>query len=255
MSIEKLFDIKGRKALVTGAGRGIGKVLALTLAEAGCDVALFGLHRRNLEKVAAQIRKMRRGCVTIEGDVSKSKDVKNAFDTVAGEFGRLDICVNNAGISMQRPVEEMPEADWDRIMDTNMKGVFLCSQEAARLMMPRKSGSIINIGSISARTVNVPQKQAVYNTSKAGVVMLTQAMAVEWAPYGIRVNSISPGYMKTEMTLSTMSKLFPDWESLTPLGRLGEPGELRGALIYLASDASSYTIGHDLVVDGGYTVR
>jgi NAD(P)-dependent dehydrogenase (short-subunit alcohol dehydrogenase family) len=156
---------------------------------------------------------------------------------------------------MQTPVEEMPEPDWDRIMDINMKGVFLCSQEAAHLMIPRKSGSIINIGSISARTVNVPQKQAVYNTSKAGVVMLTQAMAVEWAPYGIRVNSISPGYMKTEMTLSSMSKLFPAWESLTPLGRLGEPEELRGALIYLASDASSYMIGHDLVVDGGYTIR
>ena len=156
---------------------------------------------------------------------------------------------------MQRPVEEMPEEDWDRILDTNMKGVFLCSQEAARLMIPQKSGCIINIGSISARTVNVPQKQAVYNTSKAGVVMLTQAMAVEWALFGIRVNSISPGYMKTEMTLSSMSKLFPVWESLTPLGRLGEPEELRGALIYLASDASSYMIGHDLVVDGGYTIR
>jgi len=255
MGIEKLFDIKGRKALVTGAGRGIGKVLALTLAEAGCDVALFGLHKQNLEEVAAQIRKMHRSCLTVGGDVSRNKDVKKAFDTVANEFGRLDICVNNAGISMQKPVEDMPEGDWDRIMDINMKGVFLCSQAAARIMIPQKGGSIINIGSISARVVNVPQKQAIYNTSKAGVVMLTQAMAVEWAPHGIRVNSISPGYMKTEMVLSSMSGLFPEWESLTPLGRLGEPEELRGALIYLASDASSYTIGHDLVVDGGYTIR
>jgi sorbose reductase len=255
MSIEKLFDIKGRKALVTGAGRGIGKVLALTLAEAGCDVALFGLHHKNLEEVAALVSKSGVRSLVLEGDVSRKSDVQKAFSAVAKGFGRLDISVNNAGISMQTPVEEMPEPDWDRIMDINMKGVFLCSQEAAHLMIPRKSGSIINIGSISARTVNVPQKQAVYNTSKAGVVMLTQAMAVEWAPYGIRVNSISPGYMKTEMTLSSMSKLFPAWESLTPLGRLGEPEELRGALIYLASDASSYMIGHDLVVDGGYTIR
>jgi sorbose reductase len=255
MSIEKIFDIKGRKALVTGAGRGIGKVLALTLAEAGCDVALFGLHHKNLEEVAALVSKSGVRSLVLEGDVSRKSDVQKAFSAVAKGFGRLDISVNNAGISMQTPVEEMPEPDWDRIMDINMKGVFLCSQEAAYLMIPRKSGSIINIGSISARTVNVPQKQAVYNTSKAGVVMLTQAMAVEWAPYGIRVNSISPGYMKTEMTLSSMSKLFPAWESLTPLGRLGEPEELRGALIYLASDASSYTIGHDLVVDGGYTIR
>jgi sorbose reductase len=255
MSIEKLFDIKGRKALVTGAGRGIGKVLALTLAEAGCDVALFGLHHKNLEEVAVLVNKSGVRSLVLEGDVSRKSDVQKAFSAVAKGFGRLDISVNNAGISMQTPVEEMPEPDWDRIMDINMKGVFLCSQEAAHLMIPRKSGSIINIGSISARTVNVPQKQAVYNTSKAGVVMLTQAMAVEWAPYGIRVNSISPGYMKTEMTLSSMSKLFPAWESLTPLGRLGEPEELRGALIYLASDASSYMIGHDLVVDGGYTIR
>jgi sorbose reductase len=255
MNINSLFDINGRKALVTGAGRGIGKVLALTLAEAGCDVALFGLHRQNLEEVAVQIRKMQQGYIIIEGDVSKNKDVKKAFDTVAKEFVRLDICVNNAGVSMQKPVEEMPEEDWDRIMDINMKGVFLCSQAAARLMIQQKSGSIINVGSISARVVNVPQKQAVYNTSKAGVVMLTQAMAVEWAPYGIRVNSISPGYMKTEMTLSSMSKLFPAWEALTPMGRLGQPEELRGALIYLASEASSYTTGHDLVVDGGYTIR
>jgi NAD(P)-dependent dehydrogenase (short-subunit alcohol dehydrogenase family) len=255
MNTAKLFDIKGRKALVTGAGRGIGKVLALTLAEAGCDVALFGLHRQNLEEVAMLVRQSGVRSLVLEGDVSRRADVKKAFASLAKDFGRLDICVNNAGISMQKPVEDMPEEDWDRIMDINMKGVFLCSQEAARLMMPRKSGSIINIGSISARTVNVPQKQAIYNTSKAGVVMLTQATAVEWAPHGIRVNSISPGYMKTEMTLSTMSELFPAWELLTPLGRLGEPEELRGALIYLASDASSYTIGHDLVVDGGYTIR
>jgi sorbose reductase len=255
MSIEKLFDIKGRKALVTGAGRGIGKVLALMLAEAGCDVALFGLHHKNLEEVAALVKKSGVRSLVLEGDVSRKSDVQKAFSVVKQEFGCLDICVNNAGISLQAPVEEMPEADWDRIMDINMKGVFLCSQEAAHLMIPRKSGSIINIGSISAHVVNVPQKQAIYNTSKAGVVMLTQTMAVEWAPYGIRVNSISPGYMKTEMVLSSMSKLFPVWESLTPLGRLGEPEELRGALIYLASGASSYTIGHDLVVDGGYTIR
>jgi sorbose reductase len=255
MNIERLFDIKGRKALVTGAGRGIGRVLALTLAEAGCDVALVGLHRQNLAEVAMLVRKSRVHSLVFEGDVSRMEDVRKAFSGIAEDFGRLDICVNNAGISMQKPVEDMPEEDWDRIMDINLKGVFLCSQEAARLMTPRKNGSIINVGSISARAVNVPQKQAVYNTSKAGVVMLTKSMALEWAPYGIRVNSISPGYMKTEMVLSSMSGLFPVWESLTPLGRLGEPEELRGALIYLASDASSYVIGHDLVVDGGYTIR
>jgi NAD(P)-dependent dehydrogenase (short-subunit alcohol dehydrogenase family) len=255
MSVYDIFDIKGRKALVTGAGKGIGKVLAIALAEAGCDVALFGLHKENLTVVANAIKKLGRKSIVLPGDVSKKDDVARAFTIIKLEFGRLDICVNNAGISMQEPVEEMPEEDWDKIIDVNMKGVFFCSQEAAKMMIPQKGGSIINIGSISARTVNVPQPQAVYNTSKAGVIMLTQTTAVEWVPYGIRVNAISPGYMKTEMTLSSMSHLFPTWESLTPMKRLGVPEELRGALIFLASDASSYMTGHDLVVDGGYTIR
>ncbi len=255
MNIYDIYDIKGRKALVTGAGRGIGKVLAIALAEAGCDVALLGLHRENLEEVATTIKKLGQKAIAIPGDVSKKDDVKKAFMKVKKEFGRLDICVNNAGISMQKSIEEMLEEDWCRIIDINMKGVFLCSQEAAHIMIPQKKGSIINIGSISARTVNVPQPQAVYNTSKAGVIMLTQTMAVEWAKYGIRVNAISPGYMKTEMTLSSMSHLFPTWEDLTPMKRLGVPEELRGALIFLASDASSYMTGHDLVIDGGYTIR
>ena len=253
--IYKLFNVSGRKALITGAGRGIGRVLAIALAEAGCDVALVGLHRQTLEPVEAEIRRIGVGCALFEGDVSRKVDVDRAFNGAAARFGRLDICVNNAGVSLQEPVEEMPEADFDQILDVNLKGVFLCCQAAARLMIPRRTGNIINIGSISARVVNVPQEQAVYNTSKAAVVMLTQSMAVEWAAHGIRVNSLSPGYMKTEMTLSSMAPLFPAWEALTPMGRLGEPAELRGALLFLASDASSYMTGHDLVVDGGYTVR
>jgi NAD(P)-dependent dehydrogenase (short-subunit alcohol dehydrogenase family) len=254
MSVYDIFDIKGRKALVTGAGKGIGKVLAISLAEAGCDVALFGLHKENLSEVAAKIKKLGRKALVVPGDVSKKDDVSRAFSIIKLEFGRLDICVNNAGISMQVPVEKMSEEDWNKIIDINMKGVFFCSQEAAKMMMPDKKGSIINIGSISARIVNLPQSQAVYNTSKAGVVMLTKTTAVEWAGYGIRVNAISPGYMKTEMTLSSMSHLFPTWEGMTPMKRLGEPDELRGALIFLASDASSYMTGHDLVIDGGYTI-
>jgi NAD(P)-dependent dehydrogenase (short-subunit alcohol dehydrogenase family) len=255
MSVYDIFDIKGRKAIVTGAGKGIGKVLAIALAEAGCDVALLGLHKENLSEVADEINKFGQKSIVIQGDVSKKEDVKKAFTRIAKEFGRLDICVNNAGISMQKPIEEMPEEDWNRIIDINMKGVFLCSQEAAHIMIPQKRGSIINIGSISASIVNVPQPQAVYNTSKAGVIMLTKTTALEWATYGIRVNAISPGYMKTEMTLASMSHLFSEWGNLTPMKRLGKPEELRGALIFLASDASSYMTGHDLVVDGGYTIR
>ena len=255
MSIYNLFDISGRKALVTGAARGIGRVLAMALAEAGCDVSILGLHLEGVEALAREIRRLGRKSIAIEADVAKKDQVDKAFADTVKELGRLDICVNNAGVSIHKPVEEMPEEDWDNIVDTNLKGVFLCSQAAARIMIPQRSGNIINIASISGIAVNVPQKQAVYNASKAGVAMLSKSMAVEWAQYGIRVNSISPGYMKTEMTLSTMTHLFPTWESLTPLGRLGEPEELRGAVLYLASDASSYMTGHDLVVDGGYTAR
>jgi NAD(P)-dependent dehydrogenase (short-subunit alcohol dehydrogenase family) len=255
MSVYDIFDIHGKKALVTGAGRGIGRVLATALAEAGCDVALFGPHRENLDKLSKELGTLGVKTLVLTGDVSVKRDVDAAFARVAEYFGRLDICVNNAGISMQVPAEDMAEADWDRLMDVNLKGVFLCSQAAARIMIPNRSGSIINIGSISASAVNVPQKQGVYNTSKAGVVHLSRSLAVEWAEYGVRVNSLSPGYMKTEMTIASMSALFPEWEALTPLGRLGEPGELRGALLYLASDASSYMTGHDLVIDGGYLAR
>lgn len=255
MSVKEIFDISGRKALVTGAARGIGKVLALTLAEAGCDVSLVGLHIEGVEEVAAEISGMGVKALAYQADVSIKEEVDNAFSETEKEFGRLDICVNNAGVSFQMPLEEMPEDEWDNIIDTNMKGVFLCSQTAARIMIPQRSGCIINLASISGHAVNVPQKQAVYNSSKAGVAMLTKSMALEWAEYGLRVNSLSPGYMKTEMTLSSMSHLFPEWEAITPLGRLGEPEELRGALLFLASDASSYMIGHDLVIDGGYTIR
>jgi NAD(P)-dependent dehydrogenase (short-subunit alcohol dehydrogenase family) len=255
MSVINLFDVSGRKALVTGAGRGIGKVLANALAEAGCDVAILEIDQRTAESTAAEIRKKGRKSVGIQVDVTKKDQIDKAFAETAKALGGLDICINNAGISIQKPAEEMPEADYDKIIDINLKGVFLCSQAAARIMIPQKSGSIINIASMSGIAVNVPQKQAIYNTSKAGVAMLTRSLAVEWAPYGIRVNSISPGYMKTEMTMASMTHLFPAWESLTPMGRLGVPEELRGAVIYLASGASSYMTGHDLVIDGGYTVR
>ena len=168
MSVYNLFDVTGRKALVTGAGRGIGRVLALALAEAGCDVSILEIDIKSAESTAKEIRQLERKSIASQADVTK---------------------------------------------------------------------------------------KAVYNTSKAGVAMLSKSLAVEWAQYGIRVNSISPGYTKTEMTLSTMTHLFPAWESLTPMGRLGEPEELRGAVLYLASDASSYMTGHDLVSDGGYTAR
>lgn len=254
MSVSELFNIQGRKAAVTGAGRGIGKALALALSEAGCDVAIIDINMDDARTVAAEIEKTGRRGLALEADVTKVAEIKKAFDDIQSEFGRLDICVNNAGICINEAAEETPEDHYDRVVDTNLKGVFLCCQEAARIMIPRKRGSIINTASMSGTITNFPQKHAHYNASKAGVILLSKSLAVEWAPYGIRVNTISPGYVKTELT-GAAKDLWPQWEPLIPMKRLAEPKELVGAVIYLASDASSYTTGSDIIVDGGYTAR
>ena len=254
MSISQLFDIQGRKAVVTGAGRGIGKVIALALAEAGCDISILEVNIDAGKNVAGEIEKVGRRALAIRADVSKAAEVKEAFAITAREFGRLDICVNNAGVSFHEPAEETPEQHYDQVIDVNLKGVFLCCQEAAKIMIPQKEGSIINIASMSGTVANFPQKQASYNASKAGVILLTKCLAVEWAPYGIRVNSLSPGYTRTEMT-DAVQHLVPEWEALIPMSRMADPKELVGAVIYLASDASSYMTGGDMIVDGGYTAR
>ena len=239
---------------MTGAGRGIGRVIALALAEAGCDVSILEVNIEDGRKVAQEIEKMGRRALAIGADVRRPAEVKEAFATTAREFGRVDICVNNAGIAFHEPAEETLEEHFDQTLDVNLKGVFLCCQEAARIMIPQKEGSIINIASMSGTVANFPQKQAAYNASKAGVVLLTKCLAVEWAPYGIRVNSLSPGYTRTEMT-ETVAHLVPQWEAQIPMNRMADPKELLGAVIYLASDASSYMTGGDMIVDGGYTAR
>jgi len=254
MNTSEIFDIQGKKAIVTGAGRGIGKVLALALAEAGCDISILEVNIDDAGKVAAEIEKMGRRALAIKTDVTRAMEVKKAFEDTEREFGRLDICINNAGVCIHEAAEETPEEHYDQVIDVNLKGVFLCCQEAARIMIPQKGGSIINIASMSGTVANYPQKQAHYNASKAGVILLSKCLAVEWAPYGIRVNSLSPGYMRTEMT-GMAEHLVPQWETLIPMNRMGEPKELIGAVIYLASDASSYTTGSDIIVDGGYTAR
>ncbi len=253
--VHELFNLMGRKALVTGASRGIGRSLALALAKAGCDVAILGRHEDTLAPVAGEIEgKIGRRCFVAQADVSRKADIDRAFADSIKALGRLDICVNNAGVCIHEPAETMPEEDWDSIVDTNLKGVFLCCQAASRAMIPQKRGSIINVSSMSAMVANVPQRQAHYNASKGGVRMLTKCLAVEWAQYGIRVNTISPGYIATEMTLMAKG-LFPQWEPLVPMARIGKPDELCGAVIFLASEASSYMTGQDLVIDGGYTAR
>jgi NAD(P)-dependent dehydrogenase (short-subunit alcohol dehydrogenase family) len=254
MNTKELFDLSGRKALVTGAGRGIGRVLALGLADAGCDISILEINIDGAKKVAEEIKSLGRKALTFQTDITKKSEVESAFTATARELGGLDICLNVAGVCIHQPAEETPEKDFDFVVDTNLKGVFFCCQAAAKIMIPQKRGSIINIASMSGTIANVPQKQAHYNASKAGVILLTKSLAVEWAPYGIRVNSLSPGYTRTEL-VGMAASMFAQWESLTPMGRMCTPDELVGATIYLASNASSYTTGCDLIVDGGYTAR
>ena len=254
MNAIELFNLTGRKALVTGAGRGIGRVLAISLAQSGCDIAILEKNMKDGRNVAEEIKKLGRKAVAIKVDVTKKADVEKAFTAAAKQLGRLDIVINNAGVCIHEAAEDTPEEHYDFVVDTDMKGVFFCCQAAAALMKPQKKGSIINIASMSGSIANYPQKQAHYNAAKAGVILLTKCLAVEWVDYGIRVNSISPGYTRTEMTVKLSApEMIAQWESMIPMRRMAEPQELAGAIIYLASDASSYTTGSDIIVDGGYT--
>jgi len=174
------------------------------------------------------------------------------MEKILAEFGTVDIAFNNAGICVNEKAEEMSYENWKRVIDVNLNGVFLTARAAGRVMIRNRKGCIINTASMSGHVVNVPQPQSAYNASKAGVILLTKSLAVEWAPYNVRVNSISPGYIGTKMTLSA-TQWIPTWESLTPVKRMGRPEELTAALIYLAGDGASFTTGTDLVIDGAYS--
>jgi NAD(P)-dependent dehydrogenase (short-subunit alcohol dehydrogenase family) len=254
MSIMDRFSLKGRTALVTGGMRGIGRALAIALAEAGADVAIADINITQADDTLQEIQKRGARTLAVAVDVTVPQQVTQMVDEVAAALGRLDVAVNSAGIARRTPSEEIPEAEWDMILGVNLKGVFLCCQAEARVMLAQGSGSIINIASMSGQIVNRPQQHAHYNASKAGVVQLTRTLAAEWASRGVRVNSLSPGHTLTPMTAASSEYDRATWISNTPMGRLGDPSDLQGAALYLASDASGYVTGHDLVVDGGYTL-
>jgi NAD(P)-dependent dehydrogenase (short-subunit alcohol dehydrogenase family) len=175
-------------------------------------------------------------------------------DQVTSKWGPLNIAVNNAGIAIRSPAESIPDDDWDAVLNVNLKAVYLCCRAEAQVMLEQKSGSIINLVSMSAQVANRPQLHAHYNASKAGALQLTRSCAAEWANRGVRINSISPGHMLTPMTENCTEEEKAQWIANTPMGRNGEPSDLQGAVVFLASDAASYITGHDLVVDGGYTL-
>ncbi len=254
MQVKELFDLSGEKAIVTGAAQGLGEQMALALAEAGADVAVVDMNIEGADKVAESIRNLARDSISIKVDVTKVSDVENMVKIVKDKFGNIDILINNAGIVNNVPAEELKKEEWDRTIEVNLSGVFLCAQRVGREMIAQKKGNIINISSMSGLIVNKPQPQIHYNTSKAGVIMITKSLAAEWAKYNIRVNAIAPGYMRTPLVDEVFPKYGKGWSSLTPLGRLGDPSEIKGPALFLASRASSFVTGSVLVMDGGYTI-
>ncbi|OBF85859.1 short-chain dehydrogenase [Mycobacterium sp. 852002-51163_SCH5372311] len=255
MSVLDLFDLHDKKALVTGGSSGIGKRVAQAYVEAGAEVAIAALHSdvKDLERVAGELVAAGGKVVPICCDVTQHEQVTSMLDQVTAELGGIDIAVCNAGIVSVVPMLEMSLDEFQRIQDTNVTGVFLTAQAAARAMVRQGHGGvIINTASMSGRIVNVPQETGHYCTSKAAVAHLTKAMAVEFAPHNIRVNSVSPGYILTEL-VQPLVEYHALWEPRIPLGRLGRPEELTGLYLYLASAASSYMTGSDIVIDGGYT--
>jgi NAD(P)-dependent dehydrogenase (short-subunit alcohol dehydrogenase family) len=254
MSDLSLFDLTGRKALVTGAAVGIGRGCAVALARAGADVAIADLNAAAGEQTAAEIRSLGRQSLFVPCDVTQKEQVQAMVRRVAEAFGRLDVAVNNAGIGILGADEELDQAAWDRVIAVNMTGVFLCAQAQAQQFLRQTpvAGKIINIASMSATICNC---NASYNGSKAGVVQMSRMLAAEWGRYNINVNCISPSYVLTPMHASTPVVVRQRIRELTPLGHVERPEDLHGAVIFLASAAADYVTGHDLVVDGGHTLN
>jgi NAD(P)-dependent dehydrogenase (short-subunit alcohol dehydrogenase family) len=248
-----LFSLEDRVAVVTGAASGIGRRIALGLAEAGANVGLLDLSGSDLEGTAKEIEALGRRALALPADVTSADDLTGAVTRVETDLGPLRLAVNCAGIANAAPAEDMDLAQWQRVIDINLTGVFLSCQAEARAMLPHREGSIVNIASMSGVIVNRGLLQAHYNASKAAVIHLSKSLAMEWCRRGIRVNSISPGYTATPMNIRPeVADQVRQFEADTPLGRMATVDELVGPAVFLLSDAASFCTGVDLLVDGGF---
>lgn len=251
-----LFSLEGKKGFITGAAQGIGKCLAEAFANFGADVAIVDMNYEKASQTAEAIAKATgRKVVAYQCNVTVPESVDAMMEAYLKDFGTIDFAVNNAGIFTGDDAMSISAKDFKSVIEVDLNGVFFTAQAAAKAMKAQGTGgSIVSTASMSAHIINVPQTIANYCAAKAGVIQLSKGLAVEWAKYGIRVNTVSPGYMKTEL-IATMSDMLPVWEEKVPEGsRLGVPEDLIGAYVYFVSDASKYATGADLIVDGGYTI-
>jgi NAD(P)-dependent dehydrogenase (short-subunit alcohol dehydrogenase family) len=242
--------LESRTALVTGAGKGVGKGIALELARRGCDVAVnYHSDAMGAEETAAEIIAMGRRAMVVKADVGQAPDVDRMFAEVLERFPRLDILVNNAGTQVWKPLLDLEEAEWDRVVDTNLKGCFLCTQRAARHMKEKGGGRIVNIGS-GCNKIPFPNLVS-YTASKGGIEMLTKVAAIELGKHGITVNCVAPGAIEIERTKRETGDYAATWAGLTPLGRVGQPVDVARAVVFFASESGDFVSGQTLWVDGG----
>lgn len=251
------FRLDGRTALITGGAQGIGEAYSFALGEAGAKIAIVDINLPKAEETAHRLEAKGITAIAIKADVTRENDVDQMVKTIIDKWGELTIGVNNAGIGAWRDSLVQDFSEWKKVIDLNLDAVFLCSQREAREMVRKGYGKIINTASMSAHISNTPQNQAAYNSSKAGVLHLTRSLAAEWAPKNICVNSISPGYTKTELVDKLLDTpegkaIHSQWMQMTPMGRMAKTEDLQGAVVYLASSASDFMTGADLVIDGGY---
>ena len=253
MNVREMFNLQGKVAIITGGGKGIGLKMAEGLAEAGANIVLCSRNVENCTKAAQDLEKSGVKTLAMACDVKSPADIQNVVDKTLGEFGRLDILVNNSGVTYRSPAEDYPLEGWKEVLDTNVTGTFLCAQIAGRVMIRQKSGSIINIASVLGVVGITPDKAdgIAYPTSKGAVITFTKDLAAKWAKHNIRVNALAPGWFPSDMTKLAFERNGERILTLIPMGRFGEPEELKGAVVYLASDASRYVTGIVLPVDGG----
>jgi NAD(P)-dependent dehydrogenase (short-subunit alcohol dehydrogenase family) len=254
MNTRKLFDLTGRVAIITGGSVGLGRQMAEGLAEMGASLVLCARKKERCEQAAKELRSLGVETLALGCDVKDPASIQSVVDAAVSKFGRIDVLINNAGTSWGAPVEEMRLEHWNKVIETNLTGTFLFAQAAGKFMVKQRRGKIINIASVAGIRGAPPEFQAIgYHASKGGVIAFTKDLACKWGIHNIQVNAIAPGWFPTNMSAVVIEKNKETFLRKIPLGRFGNEDDLKGAAVFLASDASNYVTGHVLVVDGGQT--